>query len=104
MSDEKQTDAYFKALYYLNKACKLAQKIKQEEIKSAVLNEFVFCKKTFKKDFLIKNFAHIAKKIVILYENIDEVLADCEQEDLNVKIVACIEKMTHQFSEEEIDE
>lgn len=88
-----QSDKYFEAIKHLDKACDFAQKIKNEEVKAAVISELESCKECFQKG----NVANIAEKASTLHENIDEVLAECDQDNLKTGIASCIGEMAEQF-------
>ena len=94
-----QSDKYFEAIKHIDKACELAQKIENEDVKVAVISELVSCKECFEKDYLTKNYADMSDRAIGLNENIGEVLADCNQDNLRMGIASCIGEMAEQFQE-----
>ena len=88
ITDNERNDA----INCLNKACILAQNIKNEDVRSSALTELEACKKCFQED-QSKNFAHTNEKVTTLYENLDEILAECTQENLRKQIASCVGEM-----------
>lgn len=97
MSENK---AVLKAIYHLDMACNLAQRIEINDIKLTVLEELNSCKECLQNKIVSKNFEPEVKKFTILYENIDEILADCSNDDLRVDIPFYLEKAIEEISHE----
>lgn len=88
---------YFEALKSLDKVYILAQNIKNEHAKLTALSEIGACKTRFQKDYLAKNYSAMAERLVSLSENIDEILAECDQEELAIEIACCVTDSAEQF-------
>jgi len=95
--EENKDAKYFAALQYLDKAYEAAQGIKEKHVKSSMLEHLELCKKSFQKDFITKDFAHMANRAMCLNENVGEILADSNQDDLRMAISAYINDMAEQF-------
>lgn len=87
--ESSQQTRYTQAFKQLNETLDLAGKIISEEIRYAVISELELCKECFQS----QNFGDIEQKANSLNENIDEILADCNQTNLKINITRCIGQM-----------
>lgn len=85
--------AFFEAMENLNLACKMVQKIENEEIKLGILSELEGCKKCLQMEYFSKNFDVMLERATTLHENIYEILADCRNADLKTDIPFLIGKV-----------
>lgn len=81
-------------LRHLDKATELAQAITNEDVRVAVISELEAC-----KNCLLQEEKNIMEYIRSLYENLDEIMAESEEDELKLEITARIEKAAGQLEE-----
>ena len=74
----------------LDKAYNAAQSINDPEQKSAVCNFLQFYQKQLKDDYTAKDYKKLKEDAVFLYENLDEILAECSDSLAKDRIRRCI--------------
>ncbi len=96
-----QNSENLEAIRLLDNALVIAQKIKDVDAKYALIKELEHCKKCFQSNSDKNNLESIANRAIYLSENIDELLAECGEEDLHLQIASCMQEMAACFENEE---
>lgn len=98
MVNSKPDQSFIEAVNNLEKACDLARKIKNEDSCQLALSEIEDCKECLKKEYFnFKNYEAMEEKASTLYENIDEILAECDDDNLRLEIPSYIGKAVEQL-------
>lgn len=89
-------EKYIESMRHLNDAIRFSEKIENADVRHAIICHLESCEQCLQSE---QNDTKLAHKLSSLHENIDEILADCDQYDLKLEIAACIEQVTEQFQE-----
>jgi len=81
------------AINHLDKACLLSQSIEDRNIRDSVSNQLKACSRCLRREFLSKNYANVLEAATVLYENIEEILADCQNFEIRHKITSYVIEM-----------
>lgn len=93
---QEKTSAY-KALDCLNKAINLAKKIKDKDEKETVLNFLKSDMSKIQMAIMTNDYKTISETALCLYENADEILAECSDSELRQEISSCICNMCREL-------
>lgn len=89
-AESSMEEKYSVAVKSLDSAYVLSQDIKNECSRFTVSSEIDVCRSDVKKYFLSKNYQAMTGRIASLYENIDEILSECDQDDIVREITDCV--------------
>lgn len=81
------------AVDHLNQAIELSFTIKDSNIRESIYNHLKPCLDCLKQEYFSKNYSKVTNAATTLYENLDEILADCQDRQLNEKIMSYINNM-----------
>jgi hypothetical protein len=81
------------ALSHLEKANKLAQSIKDEDLRLGISQKLKACQECLKNGFITKNYEEVPEVAVTLHENLGEILGDCSDVQIRNEIALCINSM-----------
>lgn len=82
-----------RAIDQLDQAVQLSIKIENEEMREVIGNHLTPCLKCIRKEYLSQNYEKAIAVATSLYENIDEILADCQETQLTNGIRSHINEM-----------
>lgn len=82
-----------KVFDHLERACALAQSIPDEEGRASVFESLKWYEKRLKAQFVLKNYQNLKDTTESLYENLGEILAECNDLQIRQKISFCISEM-----------
>jgi hypothetical protein len=86
-----------KTIENLDKAVQKTTKIQDAELREAISNHLMSCSRCLKQEFFYKNEENIEKAITTLYENLDEILSDCDDIQVREEIRSCINEVLQEF-------
>jgi len=87
------TEDVLKAINHLEKGYSLSKSIEDADTRLVVSSHFKVALDCLKKDFLINNYDNVTDLCITLNDNIDEILADCQNEQLRIDITNCVSDM-----------
>lgn len=91
MSDQDRN--VLEAINHLDKACLLAQSIEDVDTQESIVSQLRKCMKCLKREYFSKNYDNIMETSSTLYENLGEILADCQDIQLREDITCCVDDM-----------
>lgn len=89
------------AIQHAESAIKLTQAIENEDIRNAAFNELEDCIKCMKWGLLVNDIKEMCEKTECLYENMDEILAECRNEKVKIEICSQLQICLEQLQEAE---
>lgn len=89
---DDSSNHFFNALHNLKLAVELTHSIHDESVRKCVCNHLYAHMKYLESQYPSRNFANMCEETLMLYENSDEILAECE-DNIREKIPSHIRAM-----------
>lgn len=95
-----QDENILEAVGHLERARHLSQSIADEEIRYAVSSHLKNCINCLKREQPSRGYDDIEETTLLLYENLGEILSDCQELQIRDEITSCVNDMMRAIERE----